>query len=362
VTLAQIDAKDPSTCEPCHATVVSEWRESLHAHAHHDRDPIYAGVRTLRMKREGEAVAASCAGCHHPGDVERFDSAAAQVGVGCATCHQADAVRKLHGIAEFEGAANAMLGPHDLPSGRSPVHGTGNAPAHMKDGATLCLSCHGELSTAKGLPQCTTGPEWRRVEPYVETCVGCHMETVQAPSGSASTRQTHRSHHFAGPVRAWLHGDDTVLRKSVKLSAVLEGAELSVILENGGGHSFPSGFPARTAVVRAIGFAESGAEVWKSASNDPMEESPQAVLTKVYVDAAGEPTLAPFAEKLARDSRLDPAETKIVTFEVPPEVTRAEVELLFFLMPQRLAKVLKLEEHPLASPKVIARKAVTRVQ
>jgi hypothetical protein len=158
------------------------------------------------------------------------------------------------------------------------------------------------------------------------------MPRVDGPSGPVSARKTHHSHAFAGPHRAWGDADTSLLASAVKLGGRFEGERFVATLENASGHSFPTGFPARLAVLVMRGLDASGAEVWKNVKGDPMKDHPDAVLNKLYVDAEGAPTLAPYGVKLARDSRLTPGERRTITVAVPSTVSTVELTLRFWLV------------------------------
>lgn len=356
---AAIDLDDPRTCASCHAAVVYEWERSMHAKAHHSRDPIYAALRTLRIARQGPQVAGQCGSCHHPLAHDAPEAPLAALGVTCRSCHGVAEVREGAGHSALVLADDrVMRGPHDLDADVSPAHGTGPAVAQLADGKTLCLACHREARNPHGVVTCNTGNELEEHADSTATCTGCHMPVVDAPSGAVSTRATHRSHAFVGPHAAW-EGDDSFLRGGVAMNARLEDDALVVTLENRSGHGFPSGFPGRLAVLQAIAKDTSGAEVWRAWRDEPSER-PEAMLTQVYVDADGQPVMAPFATAMARDSRLRPNETRELRFELPSGVASVEVSLRFFLLPPKAAQALGLSESPLAAPRVIAEARVAR--
>ncbi len=354
-----VDLDDPRTCATCHAAVVEEWERSMHAQAHQSRDPIYAALRTLRIERQGPQVAGQCGSCHHPLANAEPDAPLAALGVSCRSCHGVAEVREGAGHAALVFADDrVMRGPHDLRADASPAHGTGPAATHLTDGKTLCLACHREARNPQGVVTCNTGNELAEHADASATCTGCHMPTVETPSGAVSTRASHRSHAFLGPHAAW-EGDDVFLRGAVAMNARLDGDALVVSLENRSGHGFPSGYPGRLAVVQAIAEDSSGAEVWR-AWREEASERPETMLNQVYVDSEGQPVMAPFATAMARDSRLRPNETRELRFEVPPTTATVEVSLRFFLLPPKASQALGLAESPLAAPRVIAEARATR--
>lgn len=360
---ASVDLDDPQACAACHGTVHAEWTESMHSRAHADNDPIFAAMRALRMEKQGAAVGDKCNQCHTPRSTAAPDAPAGKVGVSCATCHTTVAVdpAKKGAAALQAGEAGVLYGPHDLAAGASPVHGTAAAPATMTDGSGLCLACHGAMANPAGAPTCTTGPELAEAGDPAATCTGCHMPRVDGPAGAVGGRADHASHAFLGPHRAWLQDDPAVLQAGVGMTARLDGEALVVTLANQSGHAFPSGFPGRTVVVKAVARDAAGAVVWQAWTDNPMKEAPDAVLNKVYVDAAGQPILPPFAEKLARDSRLTPGETRTLRFAgLPATAQQVEVDLLYFLIPGPAAQALGLVGTPEAAPRRIHHQTLTR--
>ncbi len=358
-----LDVDDPRSCAACHGAVVEAWRGSMHASAHHDKDPLYGAMRTLRMEKQGAQIAGKCATCHNPRSPDDTSTPAAHEGVSCATCHLSAEVAREPGKLGVNAITWAedgvMRSARDVPVGRSPVHGTGPAAPHLADGTTMCLACHDATTTPSGAPACTTGPELA-ASASGETCVSCHMPLVDAPSGAMDADGRHRSHAFVGPHRALREGDAGALPPAVGLEASLGPDTLRVTLTNRSGHAFPSGFPGRVAVVVAVGRDASGAEVWRAWTDDAMKERPDALLNKVYVDADGKPVLAPFSQSLQRDNRLKPDEIRTLSWAVPAEVASVAVSVIYRLIPPPGAAALGLTDHPVAAPRKVVETVATR--
>lgn len=318
---ASIDVDDPETCAACHGAVVEEWNTSMHARAHHDRDPIYGGMRALRMKKEGDAIAGACANCHNPRSPDATDTPAALAGVSCATCHAAVAVGEGKGAKALTFDTQTLRGPHDLAAGASPVHGTGPSSPLLTDGTSICLACHDATSTPAGLAACTTGPEYAKGG-STASCTSCHMPT----------RGDHASHAFLGPHTA---GDDGVafLASAIELELTRSGDTLNISLHNTAGHAVPTGFPGRMWSIEVHGTDVDG-KPWRA------EPSPERMLRKVYVDEQGKPTPAPFASTLLHDTRLKPGERRALTMQLPKGVQGVEVSVQARLLPGALAKKL----------------------
>lgn len=352
---AGIDIDDPTVCAGCHAAVVTEWQTSMHAQAHHSKDEIHGAMRSLRMAKQGEQIAGKCAQCHEPRDTQDLESTVAKTGVSCATCHNLADVDRSDGKKGAKALVWAepgvLRGVHDTVA--TAPHGVGAPQPALVDGSTVCLACHDATKTPAGADACTTGPEYAENEADPGSCTSCHMPEVDGPSGAVSQRPTHRSHAFVGPHRAW-YSDDPVTLDAVGVTATLQGNTLTATLENRSGHGFPTGFPGRIAVVKAVALGADGEPMWTNLTDDPMKQDPDAVLNKVYVDADGKPTMPPFAKELKRDSRLKAAETRTLTWTVPAGAAAAEVKVVYRLLPPPAAKALGLTEHPKAAPRVIA--------
>jgi hypothetical protein len=360
--VAALNLDDPSACAACHAEVVNAWRTSLHSDAHHGRDPVYGAMLGFRSEKQGKDLAPQCGTCHTPRAPSEPESEVALTGVSCATCHAIDGVDLSDGKkganALLAGAPAVVRGPHD-PTGAAAPHGVGPAAPWLTDGKTMCLACHAAEQNPQGVATCTTGAEHGELE-GAPSCTSCHMPEVAGPSGVASTREKHRSHAFLGPSHLW-EGDPSLMAKAATVTGSLAGDTLTVSLTNTSGHGLPSGFPGRMVLVRAVGRDAGGAEVWSNFTDDPMAQDPQAVLTKVYVDADGKPVMPPFASAIAKDTRLRADETRALTWSgVPAAVTTVEVTLLYRLLPPPAAQALGLAGSSWAEARPMARATVAR--
>lgn len=357
-----LDPDDPATCQPCHGTVVAEFQQSLHARAHHANDPVYAGLRALRTAKQGPHIPSACANCHSPRDTVDHESKAARAGVTCATCHQLEGVHTeggKKGVAALRvGPAKTFRGSHDVAEGVSPVHGTGAALPALVDGTTLCLACHGEEKNPAGVTTCSTGPEYAAAKDP-RSCASCHLPDVEGPSGAVTTRRSHKSHRFEGPHQRQRVGAPGLLDDAVTVTGRFEGDTLVARLENTSPHAFPTGFPARMALLELRALDDGGTELGKNVSADPMKEHPEAVFNRGYVDAEGKPSLAPFAVKQVRDNRLAGAETREVRWTPPSRTAKVELRLKFFLLAPFAAKTIEYTG-PETKPVVLAPVVVAR--
>lgn len=357
-----LDPNDPGTCQVCHEQVVLEFRESLHARAHHSKDPVYGAMRAMRTVKQGDHVPAACANCHNSRDTTNHESAAAQAGVTCATCHQVSGVHATDGrkgiAALVVGPERLFRGPHNVPDGTSPVHANGPALPAIADGKTLCLACHGEEQNPAGIATCTTGPEYEASSDS-RSCTSCHMPEVPGAAGAVTTRKTHRSHAFPGPHQQHRLATPGVLETAVRISGRFEGDAVVAVVENTSPHGFPTGFPARAAMLELRALDAAGKELGRNLGSDPMKDHPEAVFNRGYADAAGKPALAPFAVKQVRDARLKSRETREIKWATPVGTRQVEARLRFFLVAPFAAKQLGYDG-PETRPIVLAPVKVTR--
>lgn len=306
-----LDLDDPQSCATCHAPLVDEWHQSMHARAHASKDPVFAALRDLREKKQGPEVVAKCARCHTPRSDDQ-DSAAARAGVSCAACH-----------VEPDGGVGMVA-----------------------EGSELCLTCHEATTTPGGAAACTTGPEHAAMGGV--SCQSCHMPTVEGPGGTASDDPTHASHAFLGPHRAYLQDDRSFLAQAVAVSIAATSGGATVTLVNAAGHGFPTGFPGREAILSITVRSRDGAPVHTESHR----------LGKRYVDAEGVPVPAAFATTLEADTRLRPAEQRGFDVAVPEGARRIEARLEYRLLPATLGTRLGLADAPEAAPVLLAREVL----
>ena len=201
-----------ATCTRCHADIAAEWRASFHAHSQHDA----AYQRAFALE-----PLPFCQGCHAPetNAFEPVPEPAADLGVGCVTCH--------------------VTNDHVLAAPRS-THGTTAPHAVTRSaefaGAAACATCHefafpdAALRSAPELMQATV-TEHGQSGTRAVACATCHMPSV----GDGPAR--HRSHAFPG-------GHDEHFVKSglqVRAERSADGRVRLVLTTSGVGHAFPTG-------------------------------------------------------------------------------------------------------------------------
>lgn len=311
-----LDVDDPQACVECHQPLVEEWSQAMHAQAHASKDPIFAGLKEMRTKKQGAEVTAKCARCHSPRSPDDDTTPAALAGVSCAACH-----------VKADGSMGLVA-----------------------EGDALCATCHGALSTPSGLAACTTGPEHAEAGPSGAPCQSCHMPAVDGPATEGQQDATHASHAFLGPHRAWQHDDRAFLAGGVGLSIAFQGDQVVTKLGNRSGHGFPTGFPGREAVLSITIVDGSGQELHTESHR----------LGKTYTDDEGNPKPAAFATKLAEDTRLKPDETRTWELAVPEGAVHADARVSYRLLPEKLAKAIGVAGEPVAEPVWIARERASR--
>jgi hypothetical protein len=208
-------------CERCHSDIAAEWRGSLHARS--QTDAVYTRAFALEPLE-------FCQACHAPEADPKapVPEAAADIGVGCVTCHVVQ--DELLARADATGARSA---PHAL-----------TRDARL-DGSAACSGCH-EFAfpdrTARRRPELmqATVSEHATSTQSESVCASCHMPLVE--HGAVP----HKSHAFAG-------GHDTELvRSAVSVTAERsrEGARITLTPRQVG-HAFPTGDLFRRVEVSA---------------------------------------------------------------------------------------------------------------
>jgi len=197
-----------ATCVECHPVQAEQWARSGHAQA----------FRSETFERAlAQEPLPFCRGCHAPEADPRLPTpdAAAELGVGCVSCHVVD-----DEILSGPASGEPRSAPH--PVRRDPRFATADA----------CANCH-EFAFAdtqrRHRPELmqSTVSEHRR-SPFSEvSCAQCHMPA----------RHGHRDHTFAAS------RDPELLRGALRTEAHWSGpceVELS-LTAIGVGHAFPTG-------------------------------------------------------------------------------------------------------------------------
>jgi hypothetical protein len=201
-----------ATCTGCHREIAAEWRASFHAGS--QRDAAYQRAFALEPLP-------FCQGCHAP-ETSAFapvPDAAADIGVGCVTCH--------------------VVGDHVLAAGS--VSSAGVAPHALTRtpefaGVGACATCHEFAFPDAGLrdrPELmqATAHEHAQSGARDTACATCHMPSV----GQGSAR--HLSHAFPGG------HDANFVKGALRVQAERCRADrvCLVLTATSVGHAFPTG-------------------------------------------------------------------------------------------------------------------------
>ena len=277
-------------CVSCHPEEAAEWGRSRH------RSAATNSAFTRAVEIEPSPF---CRGCHAPeGDPEvARASPAADLGVGCVTCH-----------VVHEGSVSS--GPKHAPGEEDAPH----AVLRSRDfaGAAGCAGCHefrfpsGEREGDEGFMQ-TTVREHARSERASTACAGCHMPR----------EGERRSHTFDEPrdpgfLRAHLHAD--AVRTSSGIQVKLEQSTPA--------HGFPTGDLFRRLEV--------GYEIRREDGTRIAGETRD--LARHFVAIPGE-----LGRRLVRDDRVFD-EPRTVEFELPSDLP-ARAHVAWWVTYQRVASV-----------------------
>lgn len=253
---------EPSTACGCHASLVDEWRRSMHAQAL--TDPLYLTKLAKAEEEAGPGVVRFCEECHGAvaamaGELDdRVFSNQGGEGVSCDLCHQVTGTREPIGntslIVEPDGTKRAQFD-----DAVSLAHETAYSAFH--ETAEFCGMCHNVNHPINGFPIEATYTEWAE-GPYAQegiVCQDCHMTPgpgVTKPNpGKAAAGGPDRPHiysmTFAGGNVAL--GDSELAEERLQAAAQIElvteeivqageQSPVTVRITNvGAGHYLPTG-------------------------------------------------------------------------------------------------------------------------
>jgi len=120
-------------------------------------------------------------------------------------------------------------------------------------------------------------------------------------------------------------------------------------------HAMPTGAPFRNLYVRLMAYDANGELIWQNAEGHPSEDDPQAYFAYGLADDMGHPAPPPTATKPGEDTRLQPHETRELTYEIPAEDTAlVRAELYYNLLWPSLVKKFSHLPEELTDPVMIA--------
>jgi len=286
----------PSTCLPCHAQVVDEWRASMHAAAFTDPQVRAPG-------QSDNFTRAECIPCHAPAPIfaagiEPGARVLARVerradGVDCLACHALES-----GVAATRDGLAAPCAPRLRPELSTEA---------------ACAACHNQHQTHD---------EWRASPAFAAgiDCADCHMPHVERTGPEAGAPRRGSSHRFPGG------RDREFALAGLELSARVEGRELVATLRNTfAGHNLPSDSRNRALDLVVTLFDARGAALPPPAG-EPREPGCEAGFARVRYRnpyrASGQPS-----------TQLPAGQASELRVPLPDGARRARVELAYKLQP-----------------------------
>lgn len=274
-------------CTSCHAPM-GRYTSLYHGNPHYSLGDLMGDTLGL------DGV--SCGGCH-------------MIGPGVGFSYSGNIPYDTSSHVEYGPFPSPYVGPMQLYEGFTPTYST-----HMNE-ARLCSTCHTLVTESVDLSGNLTGGEFIEQATYHEyknssfpanniTCQTCHMPKINDPitlangTSGLTPRFPFNQHRFAGANHFMLDliknnrdslgvavppekfdstiaAVDELLRHQtlnvdlVADSSTSDTAFFSVKLENKAGHKFPSGIPARRAVVQFVVIDASNDTLFRSGMFDP---------------------------------------------------------------------------------------------
>jgi hypothetical protein len=364
------------TCKACHQEIYRQWSGSMHAKSTALTDPIHGTFYKQTVgepTEEGVLHKASgkypvCLNCHAPNAARdkttKLDAKPAySEGVNCVACHTLASYKGIKGedgkmrlgIASYE-LADTLQGPGGFPNkaeklaaGSDDLFGGALAGAEDKKpnphlgepvefqgkpvpalplagnpvqlkSSDACMGCHDQRNNPHGVPLCQTGNEIVASGTKV-SCQGCHMALADGSS----------NHAMPG-------GHDVeMVKRGVIFVLDTESADGKVVakatLRNLLPHSMPTGAPFRNMYLKVMAYNDKGEVVWQNAEGHPAKGDPKSYLSFALLDDKDQPAPPPMATKAGEDTRLQPHETRELTYEIPADgVVLVRGELYYNLL------------------------------
>ena len=339
-------------CKECHQEIYQQWQQSMHAQSTALADPIHEAFYRNEVGDPRKAGATFkngqypvCLKCHAPNAAldknTQLDALPVyNEGISCINCHL---LKEFKGTKREDGKLNSGLEAYEIgtvlqgPSGKtfttqlpdSTLAATDAKPAYhpypMVSNTTLlrtteiCLGCHGQRNNPQGVSVCVTGDEFAKSNYF--NCQQCHMPINNG----------YANHAFAGGhVQAMLERAVILTLATTKQDNNIQ-AEVTLI--NTLPHNTPTGAPFRNMYVQVTAYNEQDQPVWQNFQTHPLQEDPNAMLMKTFLDKQGKPAMPPNATQLGQDTTLQPNETRVLKYTIPAEaVVRVRAQLFYDLL------------------------------
>jgi hypothetical protein len=297
----------------------------MHGNATIDKDPIYALMFRKARAAVGDKVEESCRKCHNPLWKPDADTQLPSAeGVTCVVCHQ---IAGTHPVDKLASGEHAILDPKRSPQGLAQA---------------LCLSCHAERKTGKGVPICITGSE--NEDAGAALCVDCHMLPAEGPASMGSKETQHRSHTFPGGHDAALVASAATLELSIDKAS----REIVATIKPGAlGHSLPTGNPMRHIILTVVATDAKGAELWRNRpKGEPLLKARESVFMRAFADADGNSPVPPFASQgEPSDNRLRSGKIHEQRYPLPKGAARLSATLHYHLAPAAILEEAQAPPH-----------------
>ncbi len=288
----------PTTCLPCHAAVVDEWRASMHAASFTD-PAVRAPDQSDNFQKQ------ECLPCHAPAPIfehgiakdsrafareeRRFD------GVDCLSCHAVP-----EGVAASRPGLTAAC-----------------RPAFRAELATqqICYACHNQHNTHD---------EWRDSPAARENrdCLTCHMAPVARGAGEAGGPRAGASHRFPGG----RDRDFALAGLEVTSSVDREAARLRVELHNAfAGHNLPTDSRNR-ALDLVVTLHDARGEALPAPAGERRDPGCEAGTARLRFRN-------PYRQSGDPNTQIPAGQSAVLSVPLPPAATRAVVRLVYKLSP-----------------------------
>ncbi len=342
--LAQ-ELQSSQTCLECHETIVQDWQASRHAQSTPDTNPFYAAMLAWANESTNGQAQQQCDRCHVPVAhlnvepilVDRL----AHEGVTCDVCHATQP--KDDWLELVQG--NVKMGP--FKDAISVAH-----ESRFSERLTTsehCLTCHSNLQSAHSFAFCSTEEEYKNSSFAKQgvTCQDCHMPAMEGRAAELGKIREVHTHQFYGGYNSDILTHCADLDLNVQVDSTYMIARIDITNKTVG-HSLPTGSPMRAVYLTLQALDREGEVLWQNYQTNPVVEDTQAVFMRLLQDDAGNSPVPPWLATSVRfDQRLQPDETRSLSYEVPRDsVAVISATLTYRLAPPALLKKLNLLEPP----------------
>jgi hypothetical protein len=365
---AKLDKKwsTNKNCEACHQKISKYWETSRHANAHFSKNDLYKkSLEYIVLKNPQllvDEMKVKCAKCHNPrisktamSDKEKIllafedesvtkefkdmlNSEQMKHGINCVVCHNIEEIhldkskgsQGLHGV-KF-GKQGTMFGPFS--DANSPYHKTAFKEHFSDNSPKLCFTCHYSHQNEHGVEVYSTGKEYDAINSE-EGCKSCHMSQKKkgvasdyAPFGQKPKTRMVRDHRFASV------DNSSILMDNIVVKSHREAESFTIELTNNSPHAIPTGYGLREIKITAIFY---------DVLQNVMSQKDQ-LLSAVWHDKQGKPTLPFMAVKKAKDTRLGAKSSQKYIFDIPKHAAGVKYTITYRFIGLEMAKAIKLSD------------------